>query len=167
MFHNILVAMDNSTMGKHVFNEALSLAKATGARLMLLHVLTPSEENYPEMPFLYNRDYCPQIQDDIVKAYVQKLEHGLNILRSRTDEATALGVSAEFSQIPGTPGHAICDLARTWGADLIVIGRRGLSGLKEAILGSVSNYVTHHAPCSVLTINQVSSSNQGTLVSET
>ncbi len=38
------------------------------------------------------------------------------------------------------------------GADLIVVGRRGRSGLSELILGSASNYVLHHAPCSVLTL---------------
>ena len=79
-------------------------------------------------------------------------EQGLELLRSRTDEATAAGVSTEFTQNSGNPGRTICDLARNWGSDLIVIGRRGHSGLSELILGSVSNYVLHHAPCSVLTV---------------
>ncbi|MGQ9872468.1 universal stress protein [Leptodesmis sp.] len=38
------------------------------------------------------------------------------------------------------------------GADLILIGNRGHTGLKELFLGSASNYVLHHAPCSVLTV---------------
>ncbi|NEO65320.1 MAG: universal stress protein, partial [Moorea sp. SIO4G2] len=38
---------------------------------------------------------------------------------------------------------------------LIVLGRRGLGGLKEMVLGSVSNYVVHHAPCSVLVVQGV------------
>ncbi len=43
-------------------------------------------------------------------------------------------------------------MARNCGADVIVMGRRGHSGLSELILGSVSNYVLHHAPCSVLIV---------------
>jgi nucleotide-binding universal stress UspA family protein len=106
------------------------------------------------------------MQDEAVKAYLEEWEthkeQGLERLRSAlrssaslslTTEATALGVSTEFTQIPGTPGHAICDLAHSWGADLIIMGRRGRLGLSEAILGSVSNYVTHHACCSVLTVH--------------
>jgi nucleotide-binding universal stress UspA family protein len=43
-------------------------------------------------------------------------------------------------------------MARSWPADLIVIGRRGRTGLKEALMGSVSNYVVHHAPCTVMVV---------------
>ncbi|MCZ8054719.1 MAG: universal stress protein, partial [Microcystis sp. LE19-12.2C] len=46
----------------------------------------------------------------------------------------------------------ICKVAREENIDLIVIGRRGRSGLGELFLGSVSNYVLHHAPCSVLIV---------------
>jgi len=65
------------------------------------------------------------------KAYLEQLEvfkeQGLNLLRSRTEEATAAGVDTEFIHTPGSPGYVICDLARTWGAGLIVMGRRGHS----------------------------------------
>jgi nucleotide-binding universal stress UspA family protein len=46
----------------------------------------------------------------------------------------------------------ICQVAKDWGAELIMVGRRGNSGLSELILGSVSNYVVHHAHCSVLIV---------------
>ncbi|HAC64709.1 MAG TPA: universal stress protein, partial [Cyanothece sp. UBA12306] len=77
---------------------------------------------------------------------------GLNTLKSRHEEAIQAGVKAEYQQIAGTPGKSICKVAAEWKADLIVVGHRGLSGLKELLLGSVSNYVLHHAPCSVLIV---------------
>ena len=48
----------------------------------------------------------------------------------------------------------ITDLAKSWDADLIVIGSHGRKGIGELILGSVSNYVSHHVPCSVLLVHQ-------------
>ncbi len=52
----------------------------------------------------------------------------------------------------GDPGRIICEIARDCDADLIVMGRGNHSGLNEFFLGSVSNYVLHHAPCSVLAV---------------
>lgn len=57
MFHKILVAIDASDRGQMVFNEALSLAKATAANLMLLHVLSSEEEVSPNIS-MCSRDSC-------------------------------------------------------------------------------------------------------------
>ncbi len=157
MFDKVLVAMDSSAIGKYVFNAALSLAKANNASLMLLHVLSTEEEGSPYTPRLPSLDYYPVLGSyKVQEIYREQWEafenQGLELLRSHTSEATALGVRTEFTQSSGSPGRTICTFARSWGADLIVIGRRGRSGLTELILGSVSNYVLHHAPCSVLTV---------------
>jgi hypothetical protein len=53
------------------------------------------------------------------------------------------------------PGPTICKLAHDWPADLIVLGNRGRSGMAELLLGSVSNYVLHHAACSVLVVKTI------------
>lgn len=47
MFQRILVAMDNSALAQHIFNKAVSLAKASDACLMLLHVVSPTGESHP------------------------------------------------------------------------------------------------------------------------
>ena len=52
----------------------------------------------------------------------------------------------------GDPADAILDVAEEQGADLIVIGNKGMTGAKRFLLGSVPNKVSHHAPCSVLII---------------
>jgi nucleotide-binding universal stress UspA family protein len=71
------------------------------------------------------------------------------MLQSWSSQANTSGVNTEFTQNTGSPGRMICELATDWNADLIIMGRRGRSGLAEFFLGSVSNYVLHHAPCSV------------------
>ena len=59
------------------------------------------------------------------------------MLRGTAQEATEAGISTEFIQILGNPGRAICDLAQTQSADLVVVGSRGRTGIKEMFLGSV------------------------------
>ncbi|MBE9129286.1 MULTISPECIES: universal stress protein [unclassified Coleofasciculus] len=156
MFQKILVAMDNSEMGTHVFEKALSVGESLNASLMLLHVLSPEAEDSPGFPGSPMLDYYPWTLEDVNVHYRQQWDEFesecLELLRSRTEKAHGAGVNARFAQIPGSPGEAICTFALNWDADLIVIGHRGLSGLSELILGSISNYVVHHALCSVLTV---------------
>lgn len=157
MFHKILVAIDNSAFAQQVFEEAVSLAKATNAHLMLLHVLSPMDEGYPAPPVFPSADSVyPALHTDNLERQRYQWERfeqqGLGLLRSQWEIATDAGVITEFTQHIGNPSQVICDVALTWKADLIVIGRRGFSGFKELLLGSVSNYVMHHAPCSVLTV---------------
>jgi len=156
MFHKILVAIDCSKFSKRVFEEALAQAKANAASLMVLHVLSPDEEDCPDTSGLLNTYYYAGTDREAAQHCQQMWEKfcqkGLEMVKAYVAEATAAGVNAEFAQKPGSPGRTICNVARTWEADLIVIGRRGHSGLSELFLGSVSNYVLHHAPCSVLTV---------------
>ena len=157
MFNKILVAIDISETNKSAFNTALSLAQATGAELMLLNVISGDKNNYPN-PFIYSGYEYDPLDESLFSMYQEQWEkfkqRGEELLRSLVEEATKTGVNAEFSQDFGNPGRTICDFAKTWPADLILIGSRGLSGVKEMFLGSVSNYVNHHAPCSVLIVRE-------------
>jgi nucleotide-binding universal stress UspA family protein len=153
MYNKILVALDSSEMGKQVFEQALALAKATGADLMLLHVLSAEEEGSPYLPSISSFDYYPGVRGQSFEVYQKQWDkfknECLEMLQSLCAKANTAGINTEFTQNVGSPGRTICDLALSWGADLIIMGRRGRSGLTEIFLGSVSNYVLHHAPCSV------------------
>jgi nucleotide-binding universal stress UspA family protein len=156
MFSKILVAIDNTDIGRHIFDEALSLAKTTDAEMMLLHVVSPFDEKYPQPMYVYPYTFHSTFHSEVMKKYVGQWEvlkqEGIEFLTLLCNQAIAFGVTTEFTQNLGDPGRVICDLARNWEADLIIVGRRGRSGLSELFLGSVSNYVLHHAPCSVLTM---------------
>lgn len=54
----------------------------------------------------------------------------------------------------GFPSEVIVDEAKRWGADLIIVGSHGYGLLDRALLGSVSNAVVHHAPCSVMVVRE-------------
>ncbi|MCX7595598.1 MAG: universal stress protein [Fischerella sp.] len=142
MFQRILVALDNSEMSQHVFEEALSIAKVTHAHLMLLHVLSDLEIDHTNVKNL----------DQHLDRWEEHRKKGLELLQTRQNIATYTGVDTGFTQIPGPAPSTICKLAKSWKADLIVVGHQRKPPLEELVLGSVSNYVMHYAPCSVLII---------------
>ncbi|PZD70933.1 Putative universal stress protein [Acaryochloris thomasi RCC1774] len=158
MFNKILVALDYSASCEQVFEQGLTLAKMMHAQLMLVHVVTPLEETYPIstlMPSLLDDPVTSRFE--IANAYIRELEafemKGLEMLKSHANIATEQGLQAGVQQPSGYPARSLCDVARTWNADVIVMGRRSQNVLRKALLGSISNYVTHHAPCSVLIVH--------------
>jgi nucleotide-binding universal stress UspA family protein len=167
MLHKILVAINNSEISEQLFDQALFLAKATDAELMLVYVLSPFEEGYPIPPSTGTDGFYPALTSDDVNYYLEEWEtlkkQGTEFLTLLTNKAIAQGVNTESTQEFGDPGRMICEVARAWQADLVIIGRRGLGGIKEFFLGSVSNYVLHHAPCSVLTVQGVIENTTATL----
>ncbi len=78
----------------------------------------------------------------------QKLAEG----RAAVDHtANLLDIGAVQTRvIEGNPGSALCALAEEVSADAIVLGTRGRSGIRRALLGSVSDYVVRNAPCAVV-----------------
>jgi nucleotide-binding universal stress UspA family protein len=150
MFNRILVAMDGSETGDRVFAEAVSLAKVSQARLMLMHVFLLSDAehiNLSEHSSIYLSETEPDTQKKelLEKAKQQCLER----LRMRHRDVTLSGINADVGLLEGDPGQQICEAARKWGADLILMGHRGLTGQDEKVMVSASNYVLHHAPCSM------------------
>jgi nucleotide-binding universal stress UspA family protein len=157
MFKRILVALDSSSLRQTVFDQSLDLAKATGAKLMLVHVLSAYEEGSPGIPIRSYQAYYPVLDDAVWKDYQKRWEtfenNRLAMLQREVDLAKAAGVETEFSQAAGDPAITICALAKSWEADLIVVGSHGRKGLGELLLGSVSNHVMHHAACSVMVVH--------------
>jgi nucleotide-binding universal stress UspA family protein len=158
MIKKILVALDRSESYQPILDEALLLAKATQSSLMIIHVLRPFDPGYP-YPMYPSGDAYPALYDEAVQQYTQQLQQfeqeSILFLRSLSQQAVALDIPVESTQSCGDPGKLICEAAANWHADTIVMGRRGRSGLQEILLGSVSNYVLHHAPCSVMIIQGV------------
>jgi len=84
--------------------------------------------------------------------YDQSLDAAAGVARESLDDTrSALGLAdVEAFTLQGAAGHAICQYAAEVGARAIVVGSRGRSGLKRAVLGSVSDHIVRNAPCPVL-----------------
>ena len=157
MFQKVLAAVD-SVSYRRIFDEALQVAKANRAGLILLHVLSPEEEASPGFYGITTLDHYPALYDELMERYKEAWSaferQGEKLLGSLVQEAIAQGVTAEFTQNAGSPGRTICEVAASVEADLIVMGRRGISGIAEFFLGSASNYVLHNAPCSLMVVQE-------------
>lgn len=168
MFNRILVAVNQLDTGNAVLEEAIDLAKGMGAELVLLHVLSPSEHIFPSSGiFLTDGGYLDvSLYEAAIKSYEQTWQAYRKLY---SDQLHALAKTAEAAQVKvevvealGQTGEMICEIARTRQVSLIMIGRRGLTGAKELLWGSVSNYVLHHAPCAVLVVQSPSVSGSAT-----
>lgn len=159
MFHRILVALDESDRREQVVDAAIALATAQDAQLRLVHVVTFTENDLPRYPLaLTNVGFVVEesVYEEVLQRYVQEQQEfekrHLNVLQDTAQAVAKKGVLVDYCLAYGDPGKEICDMAQSWHADTIVLGRRGNVGLKEFLLGSVSNHVVHHAPCTVLVV---------------
>ncbi|MGF1514759.1 MAG: universal stress protein [Elainellaceae cyanobacterium] len=157
MFHRILVALDHSERDDEVYDKGLELAQGLDAELLLLHVLDFHEADSPYLPSSVGMEYSPDVYREAMEQYWQQQrdyeQQQLRRLRARADAAIARGLAASVALVKGNAGPSICRQAKSWSADLILMGSRGRSSIQEILLGSVSQYVNHHAPCSVLIVH--------------
>ena len=143
----ILVALDYDETCYRVFDQAIALARATQATLNLFNALAPQTSAGSTFSPYSDGDWAADLERS------REIETASsNLLKGFVEKARAADIKAEFTQDTGSPGSAICQLAAAWRADLIMVGSHGRKGLSEMLLGSVSNYVAHHAPCSVLIV---------------
>lgn len=158
VFEKILVALDRSVEAPVVLEQALNLSQQGKSTLMLFHCLSWDEEEKANpligMGTLGDINiYSYQRLDKLSHESLQKdIEQVQEWLTNLSKQVIAKDMNAEIDCRVGASGSWICDRAKSWDADLIVLGRRGHTGLSELLLGSVSNYVVHHAPCSVLVV---------------
>jgi nucleotide-binding universal stress UspA family protein len=154
-YQRILMAVDQSELAESVVTTATEIAKAHQASLRILHCLS--------LPLPTQLDFGDRYRDAIKESMTiaqqqlnETMEQTRQWLTALEQQATTAGVETTWDWRGGDAGPQICHVAETWPADLILMGRRGRRGLKAALLGSVSNYVMHHAPCSVLVVQGTS-----------
>jgi nucleotide-binding universal stress UspA family protein len=153
MFKKLLLALGNSAESQEILTAGLTLAEKIGSEILLLHVINPLTPTgfSPLVGGVF-----PMVNeialDQYAKEWREYEQRGIEQLQTYAAQARERGVQVEVSQNFGNSGSMICEVAKSWSADAIVMGRNQKSMISEIFLGSTSNYVLHHAPCSVMVI---------------
>lgn len=143
----IVVATDGSKYATRAVDTAAELAAKTGAQLSIIAV-APSPDVLVEELEPYAR--AEGIANDLPRLLANIEPAFLDPARER---AVARGVAALATQtLAGDPAASIIEFARDHATDLVVVGSRGRGRLGGLLLGSVSQKIAAHAPCSVLIV---------------
>ena len=127
----IVCGIDGSDASVDTAIASATVAAATTAELHLLHVVPVFRGKNTEWTLDPGEESPPE-------------------LGAAVDAVTSKGVVAIRDMAMGHPEHALLAVAEREHADLIVVGHRGISGMRRALLGSVSEHVAHNAKASVL-----------------
>lgn len=140
----ILLAVDGSVYSDAAVEE---LTKRPWPSQSEIKVITASEVPVPMGmgPWAVSPQYFETMEKSIRQAAEATID--IALLKLKTIEDKTLEISSKIIQ--GPPSQAIVEEAESWGADLIVMGSRGLGTWNRLLLGSVSSAVVHHAKCSV------------------
>jgi nucleotide-binding universal stress UspA family protein len=145
MYQRILVPVDGSPTSDRGLAEAMALAKLAGARLRLIHVVD-------ELSFAIAAGAFAGYMGD----YVEMLRKGgEEILAAAKAKAEAAGLGVETMLRDGFGGRVcdqVVDEARTWRAELIVIGTHGRRGAGRLLIGSDAERILRQAPVPVLLV---------------
>jgi nucleotide-binding universal stress UspA family protein len=157
MLEKILIAIGDSPESELVLANGLTIAEKLGAQILILHVLNPLiMHGFDTIGSPLVGGILPIINERAIAQYTQQWQEyerqGQERLASYLKQASDRQIQAEVLQKYGDSGPMICETAKSWSADAIVMGRNQKPALSEIFLGSTSNYVLHHANCSVMAI---------------
>jgi nucleotide-binding universal stress UspA family protein len=151
LLKKILVALDGSTNADHALNFALDLADKYDASLEILTVFHSVHLPTAIDPITPMDAASTEIMLDCMKA--QKAQHEELLSQTVTQvhrDHPHLQVTTTLKE--GRPAEEIIEAAKEGKHDIIVMGSRGLGGIKQLLLGSVSDRVADEAPCPVLIV---------------
>ena len=136
MYNRIVVGVDDSPTAKQAFDQAVEFAKMSGGTLHIVTAYKPKPTSEADVPDEFRYAMASTGDADV-------------LLRRLAEQAGAAGVTTEVHAATADPADALITVADREGADLIVVGNKGMKGARR-VLGSVPNSVAHRANCSVL-----------------
>ena len=145
----ILVATDGSDFSKAAIDFCQNIV--ADPKNTSLKIISAVESPTPiaAEPFAVSAEYYNNLEQSLREQAKKFVEQAETEIRSLFPGGL-LDLTAQV--LVGSPKRVIVETAREWGADLIVVGSHGYGFWSRAMLGSVSNSVMHHAPCSVLVV---------------
>ena len=138
MFNTVVVGADDSSTARQAVIVAADIAKLTGGTLHIVTAYTPHSVRVQDLPEEFRHTQTVHPADVLLQELAMiAQEHGLE---------------SQIHPASGRPAEVIIKVAEDEGADLIVVGNKGMAGARR-VLGSVPNSVAHGAPCSVLVVD--------------
>ena len=138
MFQKILVAIDGSPASEKALAAAVDLAARCGAELTALSVA--------ELPTVAG------VVGEIEGARERAEAHFRQLGQAAVEYARSKGVALRAVTVPGHPADAIVRYAGSEGMGLVVVGHHGHSRIARFFLGSTTDRVSEHAPCTVMIV---------------
>ena len=134
MFSTVVVGADDSSTAREAVMIAADVAQSGGAELHIVTAYDPKSVRADDLP------------EELRFSAMHPAE---SLLRRLSVLVRERGLEPVVHAAEGDPVDAIVAVADSVGADLIVVGNKGMKGVRR-VLGSVPNSVAHKAPCSVL-----------------
>lgn len=152
MFQKILVPLDGSEHSLKALDVAVSIAEKFSGNITLLHTYSlqpvllagPSAASSPTIPILTGADLSRMAE--------ATQQQGNRILKDGEQRIKAANIQINKKLVEGHAVEEIISVADQENVELIVIGARGVSHMREMLLGSVTDGVIHHARCPVLVV---------------
>jgi len=141
---NILLAIDDSTCSAAATHAVIDQFAPSHTRVRVLHADDWPNGMPPSMGFAEGSAAA----EHVLGLHRLRRSNAAALLESTADQLRRAGFTTSASLRDGDPRQTIVDCATEWPADLIVMGSHGKTGF-ERMLGSVSDSVARHAPCSV------------------
>jgi nucleotide-binding universal stress UspA family protein len=146
MYQRILVPVDGSPTSNRGLDEALRIAALTKGQLRLMHVIDELSLAGSMGAYAAYSDWI-----NVLRA------NGAELIQQAEAKAKAAGIAADtvlHDNFAGPVHDLVIQEARTWPADLIVIGTHGRRGLPRMVLGSSAEKILREAPVPVLLVRQ-------------
>jgi nucleotide-binding universal stress UspA family protein len=148
MFDVIVVGTDGSEPAGVAVHQATALAALTGGTLHVVCSYRPVSQGGATLA-ASGGVATPDVEQ-VNRTAALDAER---VCQHAASEAARQGISVETHAVPGEPADVLVGVANEVNAGLLVVGSRGMTGVRRFVLGSVPNKVSHHCPCSLLIVD--------------
>lgn len=147
----ILLAIDDSKCSEAAIAAVLDQAHRSDLEVLVLHIVDSCQLTPVSLSFAQR----PSIGRSLSSLRNQWHERANALVTCTAERLAAAGIKAGTQVREGEPAAIVVEEASQWHADVIVLGSHGRSGANRFLLGSVSNAVARHAPCSTWIVRSV------------
>jgi nucleotide-binding universal stress UspA family protein len=147
----IIIATDGSEFSKVAIEKGCQMVvKPAETSIKIVSVYEKLAPMGTE-PFAVSSEYYHEVEKAAKKQAEAFVAQAADLIKTAFPDS---GITIETEAVMGAPDHTIVEIAKDWNADLIIVGSHGHGFWGRMMLGSVSDSIMHHAPCSVMIVRQ-------------